>query len=64
MSVEVTHICDICGHRQLKGGAQDMEPKAFKYYEETYFHARHICMHCAAHIRSAVLRAVDERKAG
>lgn len=64
MSVEVVQICDVCGAKQKRTLAKSWPVLEVRDTAQSYFKADHICQTCSKLIRTAVLRAVDERKEG
>ena len=65
MSVEVTHICDICGERQVRmNDSRDMQAVIFKWDSNyTAFSANQVCSPCRSYLQLRFDEALHERQA-
>jgi len=64
MSVEVTHICDICGERQVRmNDSRDMQSIFIQWHDNKTFKANQVCSPCRSYLQLRFDEALHERQA-
>ena len=65
MSVEVTHICDICGERQVRmNDSRDMQAIIIQWNANETVQVKQVCSPCRSYLQLRFDEALHERQAG